>query len=155
MSAPETDSRSRIFPPGIVAASALVGVGLQYLWSLGLVAQPAGRWIGGALILAWLVLAGFAVGIFWRAGTTAHPTGEVKAFVIAGPYRFTRNPMYLGLLLLQGGFAFVLGNAWVLLLTVPSFVVLDRIVIPGEERHLEAKYGAAYNDFRRHVRRWL
>jgi protein-S-isoprenylcysteine O-methyltransferase Ste14 len=155
MTTPETDPRSRLFPPAIAAVSVLVGVGLQYLWPLPLAAQPAGRWIGGALILAWAVLAGFALGVFRRAGTTPNPTGEVTAFVINGPYRFTRNPMYLGLLLLQGGMAFVLGNAWVLLLSVLSFILLDRIVIAGEERYLEAKYGAAYVDYRRHVRRWL
>lgn len=155
MTAPEADPRSRIFPPGIVVVFTLVGVGLRYLWPFRLVSQPAGRWIGGALILAWLVLAGFAVGVFRRAGTTPNPTGEVTAFVINGPYRFTRNPMYVGLVLAQAGVAFLLSNAWVLILLPLSALVLDRIVIAGEERYLEAMYGAAYNDFRRHVRRWL
>jgi protein-S-isoprenylcysteine O-methyltransferase Ste14 len=155
MTAPETDPRSRLFPPGIAAASILVGVGLRYLWPLRLAQQPTGRWIGGALILAWLALAAFAVGVFRRAGTTPNPTGDVTAFVINGPYRYTRNPMYLGLVLLQVGIAFVLCNAWVLILAPVTFLLLDRIVIAGEERYLEAKYGAAYTDYRRHVRRWL
>lgn len=155
MTVPETDPRSRIFPPGIVVVAALVGVGLRYLWPLRLVEQPTGRWIGAALILAWLVLAAFALGVFRRAGTTPNPTGEVTAFVITGPYRFTRNPMYLGLVFAQAGIAFLLGNAWVLLLLPLSVLLLDRVVIPGEERYLEALYGAVYNAYRRRVRRWL
>lgn len=63
--------------------------------------------------------------------------------------------MYLGLGLAQVGIAFLLGNAWVLILLPLSVFVLDRIVIAGEERYLEAKYGAAYNAYRRRVRRWL
>lgn len=155
MTAPTPDPRSRIFPPAIVAVSVLLGVGLRYLVPLGLLPQPIGRCIGGALILVWLVVAGAAVGVFRGAGTTPNPTGEVTAFVTRGPYRFTRNPMYLGLILLQVGVACILGNAWVLLLAPLSFVLLDRVVIPGEERYLAAKYGAAYDDYRRSVRRWL
>lgn len=155
MNASQPDPRSRIFPPGISIASTLAGVGLQYLWPLRLVAQPAGRWIGGMLILAWLLIAALAIGVFRRAGTTPNPTGEVTAFVIAGPFRWSRNPMYLGLVLAQTGVAFLLGNAWVLILLPLSFLVLDRVVIAGEERYLEGKYGAAYTAYRQQVRRWL
>lgn len=155
MTAPTPDPRSRIFPPAIVIVSVLVGVGLRYLVPLGLFPQPIGRWIGGALMLVWLGVAGAAVGVFRRAGTTANPTGDVTAFVTRGPYRFTRNPMYLGLILLQVGIACLLGNGWVVLLAPLSYALLDRIVIPGEERYLAAKYGAAYDDYRRSVRRWL
>lgn len=150
-----SDPRSRVFPPGVAVVATLIGVGLQYLLPFRLISQPAGRWIGGAFILAWLGLAASALGVFRGAGTTANPTGEVTAFVIGGPYRYTRNPMYLGLILLQIGVAFVLGNGWILLLTVAAFIVLDRLVIAGEERYLAAKYGAAYDDYRRKVRRWL
>jgi protein-S-isoprenylcysteine O-methyltransferase Ste14 len=117
--------------------------------------QPAGLWIGAALIAGWLALAAWAVGVFRRAGTTPNPTGEVTAFVTSGPFRFTRNPMYVGLVLFQVGVAFLLGNAWVLLLAVPSFILLDRLVIAGEERYLAAKYGADFDAYRRLVRRWL
>lgn len=155
MTSPGSDPRTRIFPPAISIVSVLVGVGLHYLWPLRLVPQPEGRWIGGALIAAWLALAAWAVGVFRRAGTTPNPTGEVTAFVTAGPFRFSRNPMYVGLVLFQVGVAFLLGNAWVLILTIPSFILLDRLVIAGEERYLAAKYGADFEAYRRRVRRWL
>jgi protein-S-isoprenylcysteine O-methyltransferase Ste14 len=107
------------------------------------------------LVSAWLVLAVSAIAVFRRAGTTPNPTGDVSAFVTAGPFRWTRNPMYLGLVLAQAGGAFLLGNGWMLILLPLLVLVLDRVVIAGEERYLEAKYGAAYNEYRHRVRRWL
>jgi len=149
------DPRSRLFPPAVYLVATLLGVGLQCLWPLGLVRPPEDRWIGAVLIANWAVLAALAIREFRCAGTTVMPTGEVSAFVTSGPFRFTRNPIYLGLALLQAGVAFVLGNAWVLLFVPLSIVVIDRVVIAGEERHLEAKYGAPYSAYRNRVRRWL
>jgi protein-S-isoprenylcysteine O-methyltransferase Ste14 len=139
----------------VYLAATLLGVVLQRLWPLGLVPPPVGRWIGAVLIAGWVVLAAMAIREFRGAGTTVMPTGEVSAFVTSGPFRFTRNPMYLGLAFLQAGVAFVLSNAWVLALLPLSIAVVDRVVIPGEERYLEAKYGADYAAYRTRVRRWL
>ena len=105
--------------------------------------------------MAWLAVAVWSIAVFRRAGTTPNPTAEVTAFVTAGPFRFSRNPMYVGLVVFQVGVAFLLSNAWVLILTLVSVVVLDRIVIAGEERYLAAKYGSAYTDYRSRVRRWF
>jgi len=149
------DPRSRLFPPAVYLVATLLGVLLQRLWPLVLVGPPVGRWIGAVLIASWAVLAALAIREFRRAGTTVMPAGEVSAFVTSGPFRFTRNPMYLGLALLQAGVAFVLGNAWVLLFVPFSIVVIDRFVIAGEERYLEAKYGSNYAAYRIRVRRWL
>ncbi len=149
------DPRARLFPPLVPIVLILAGIGLQRWHPLRLVAPPAGRWIGGGLILLWLMLAAWAIGMFRRAGTTPDPMGDVTAFVTNGPFRFTRNPMYLGLLLFQIGAAFLLSNAWVLLFVPLSFLLLDRVVIAGEERYLAARYGAAYDEYRNRVRRWL
>lgn len=149
------DSRSRLFPPAITIVSVLAGVGLQYLLPLRLPGVPVVHWIGWTLMVAWLVLAAWAVREFRQAGTTPNPTALVTAFVATGPFRFSRNPMYLGLLIFQVGAAGALANAWVLLLTFPSFVLLDRLIIAGEERYLTAKYGADFDAYRRRVRRWL
>jgi protein-S-isoprenylcysteine O-methyltransferase Ste14 len=112
-------------------------------------------YLAATLIAGWVVLAAMAIREFRGAGTTVMHTGQVSAFVTSGPFRFTRNPMYLGLALLQAGVAFVLGNVWVLLFVPLSIVVIDRVVIAGEERYLEAKYGADYAAYRTRVRRWL
>lgn len=155
MTGHDRDPRTRLFPPAITIVSVLAGVGLQYVRPFRLHEAPIGRWIGWALLLAWLALAAWAVREMRRAGTTPNPTAAVTAFVTTGPFRLTRNPMYLGLLIFQVGAGCLLGNVWILLLTVPSFVLLDRLVIAGEERYLAALYGADFDVYCRRVRRWL
>ena len=155
MTVDDHDPRSRLFPPLITIASVLLGVGVQRLQPLALVAGAVGRWVGGVLIAAALALGIWAILAFRRAGTTPDPHGEVTAFVTAGPFRFSRNPMYLTNVVLQIGVAFVLGNAWILLLALVTWLVLDRVVIAGEERYLAGRYGDAYDDYRRRVRRWV
>lgn len=151
----EGDPRSRLFPPLIAIVAVLAGIGLRYLHPLPLGMAPAGRWVGGGMMVLWLGLAIWAVGTFRHAGTTPDPHGDVTAFVTVGPFRFTRNPMYLGLLVFQVAAALVLDNAWILFLVPLAWLVLDRVVIVGEERYLAARYGQAYDDYRGRVRRWL
>lgn len=107
------------------------------------------------MIVGALALGVWAVWTFRRAGTTPDPRGDVTVFVTAGPFRFSRNPMYLTNVILQIGVALVLDNAWILLLVPVTWLVLDRVVIAGEERYLAAKYGSAFDEYRRRVRRWL
>jgi protein-S-isoprenylcysteine O-methyltransferase Ste14 len=133
----------------------LLGVGVQRLHPLLFVPRPAGRWIGAALMAGALALGIWAVLSFWRAGTTADPHGDVTAFVMTGPFRFSRNPMYLTNVVFQIGAALLLDNAWILMLVPVTWLLLDRVVIAGEEHYLSSKYGQAYGEYRRRVRRWL
>ena len=149
------DPRSRLLPPAVYFGATFVGIGVHRVWPIGLFPQPVGRWIGWALIACAVLLAAIAVALFHRAGTPPNPTREVTAFVRSGPYRLTRNPMYVGLTLFQAGLAFALDDAWVLILLVFSFAVMDRIVVPGEERYMASRYGADYAAYRARVRRWL
>nr|MBA2578847.1 isoprenylcysteine carboxylmethyltransferase family protein [Euzebyaceae bacterium] len=77
------------------------------------------------------------------------------ALVAAGPYRFTRNPMYLGLSAGTAGVALITGNPWVLALLVPAVGVADAAFIRPEERYLERTFGDAYRAYRTRVRRWI
>jgi protein-S-isoprenylcysteine O-methyltransferase Ste14 len=77
------------------------------------------------------------------------------AIVFTGPYRFTRNPMYLGLALLQAGLAMVTNSLWPLLTLAPVIVAVRRLVIDREERYLEAKFGEEYRAYKARVRRWV
>ena len=149
------DPRSRLFPPLFMVAGVLVGVGLQALRPLSFVPRFAGHWIGGCLIAAALTLGAWAVLTFRRAGTTPDPHADVTAFVISGPFAFSRNPMYVTNVAFQIGAAFVLDNAWILMLAPVTWLLLDRIIIAGEERYLADKYGATYDAYRQKVRRWL
>ncbi len=89
------------------------------------------------------------------AGTNVRPDRPALTIVRNGPYRFTRNPMYLSLCLLQLALGFVL-DGWVpLLLAIPLLVTLHFGVVLREERYLEAKFGEQYLLFKREVRRWI
>ena len=92
---------------------------------------------------------------FPRAGTSVVPAEPATALVVTGPYRFTRNPIYIGFVLAYFGFAIVLTSMWVLLLLIPVLVILQRGVVAREEEYLERQFGEAYRKYKARVPRWL
>lgn len=121
------------------------------------VARPLVAVLAGLCALAGFALAGEAVIRFLRARTTVHPLHpeQASALVIAGTYRYTRNPMYLGMLLLLVAWALWLGSLSVWLV-LPVFVfALTQLQIVPEERALAAKFGDDYHAYRRRVARWF
>lgn len=92
---------------------------------------------------------------FKRAGTNVHPSEPALTIARGGPYRFTRNPMYLALCLVQTALGFFLNDWITLLFVVPLFLLLHYGVVLREERYLSAKFGEPYLEVKRDVRRWL
>jgi protein-S-isoprenylcysteine O-methyltransferase Ste14 len=110
---------------------------------------------GFALIVIGFFLAVAAFMEFRKAGTTLDPHGSVKALVTNGVYKFTRNPIYLGFLLMVIGFPLNAG-LYSGALVAPFFMVMvNQLVIEKEEAYLENKFGEAYTSYRSRVRRWL
>jgi protein-S-isoprenylcysteine O-methyltransferase Ste14 len=108
-----------------------------------------------ALIVLGLGLEGWAGTRFRQAGTNIVPYSPATALVTDGPYRFTRNPMYLGFALTYIGLAVGLNAPIALALLLPCLLVMSGGVIKREERYLEARFGRAYLDYKARVRRWL
>jgi protein-S-isoprenylcysteine O-methyltransferase Ste14 len=145
----------RVIPPGwlLVALAASVALNhwlpLVQLWDI-----PVSR-LGLLPLIAGVALAVWGVGAFRRAGTPLVPFVKSTALVTTGVYRFTRNPMYLGLTLIVAGTAWLLGSlgAW---LAVPPFVwLLQCGYIQAEERFLENIFGSEYRRYKTIVRRWI
>ncbi len=113
------------------------------------------RSLGIALAVVAPSLAIWAVCAMKVAGTNVHPNRPALAIVRNGPYRFTRNPMYLALCLLQGALGFFLNDWITLIFVVPLALIFHYGVILREERYLEAKFGEAYLALKRDVRRWI
>jgi protein-S-isoprenylcysteine O-methyltransferase Ste14 len=90
-----------------------------------------------------------------RAKTTLNPAGPASTLVTGGPFRFTRNPIYLGDTLMYLGLALLFGRRGPLLLLPGVLAALDRGVIRREERYLERRFGRQYRAYRARVRRWL
>ncbi|HVM49801.1 MAG TPA: isoprenylcysteine carboxylmethyltransferase family protein [Candidatus Acidoferrum sp.] len=103
----------------------------------------------GAAIAAWSLL------IFHKAGTTTVPGRTSSSLITRGPYRFSRNPMYVGLVLAYLGEAGILKQVWPVVLLPMIVVYLSRVVIPVEEARLTEVFGAEYEHYRATVRRWL
>lgn len=117
---------------------------------------------GRALTVTVATLFGAAVALFtwsfrtFRAhATTVEPGAPPSALIVRGPYRWSRNPMYVGLLLVSLAFAILTSSLWFLAATTVLAAVLDRIVIPREETTLGAHFGDEFRTYRRKVRRWL
>ena len=89
------------------------------------------------------------------AGTNVHPAEPALALVRDGPFRFTRNPMYLALCLVQIALGFFLNDWITLLFVVPLALILHYGVVLREERYLTAKFGEPYLQYKREVRRWI
>jgi len=92
---------------------------------------------------------------FKKAGTNINPAEPALTIARGGPYRFTRNPMYLALCLLQVALGFFLNDWITILFVVPLFLILHYGVVLREERYLTAKFGEPYLELKRTVRRWL
>jgi protein-S-isoprenylcysteine O-methyltransferase Ste14 len=158
---PETAARKpdtsgiRVPPPVYYVGGFLAGVVLELAFPTSW--PPSGVRIAGTLLAAgaWLALDGAAMAFFRRAGTSMVPMNPTTALVTSGPYRLTRNPMYLGMAFLYVAFAFGFGVMWALAFLPAVLVIVDRFVIAREEPYLERKFGPAYRDYKARVRRWL
>ena len=106
-------------------------------------------------IAAALLLAVSATSLFRRAGTSLIPNKPSAAFVTAGPYRFTRNPMYVSLVALYLGLTLVTNSWWPLLFLPVVVLLIDRLVIAREERYLRSAFPVEYGAYSARVRRWL
>jgi len=151
-----TDHSGVVVPPPLIyVAFFLVGMGLQRYVPVHRLPTAPGRVLGGVLVLLSLLLTTWSFRRFWASGTSVVPVRPTTALVIEGPYRFTRNPMYLGLLLLYAGVACWFWLMWPLLLVPLLIWVIGVSVIGREERYLTRKFGDEYRRYQARVRRWL
>ncbi len=143
-------------PPIWTLIYILLGAALS--WSLGWPRLPGLPlpWFGMALVAIAFVPPVWAFILFWREGTEIEPTSPAnRALVTSGPYRFTRNPMYLGLVLLALGIALWVG-AWPMFLApIAVFATVNWVHIPFEEAKMRRQFGAAYDDYTAQARRWM
>lgn len=156
----QNDAAAVRFPPPLVAiATIALGVILGYIWPLDFGLRPftpERYWIGGAIIVA--AIAGLVIWpsvLFRRTGQSEIPWTPTPEIIVEGPYHFTRNPMYLAMVLICVGFTVLLAKGWILILTPLCAFLLYRIAIKPEEAYLEGKFGDSYRAYKARVRRWI
>ncbi len=147
--------RRRILPPVWFLLAVLLAIGLHYVMPIMRVVPAPWSYSGALLVVLGLALSATGAGAFKRVGTPVVPFEPSTTLVTDGLYRFTRNPMYLGLVSALLGAAILLGSLGALV-PVPLFAwILQTQFIKGEERFLEEIFGERYLAYQQRVRRWL
>ncbi len=159
MSRIEERPNSLPWPPMIYLAAAALAI-LLHFWILPAPWLPA-PFSEFLFAVGWLVVAGAiaidiaAMRAMRRARTTIMPNRGSDHLVSSGPFSFTRNPIYLGNTMLMIGTGLIAGIAWFLVLAPVAAYATTKLAIEREEKHLEARFGKKYRDYRKKVRRWL
>lgn len=139
---------------GAIAAAIVLGVAVP----LPFVTGPLGEFL---FALGWLVAAGgvaidiAAMRAMRRAKTTILPHRAASHLVTDGPFAFSRNPIYLGNTMVMIGLGLILGNGWFLALAIVAALLVHKLAVQPEERHLEQRFGKRFRDYSRKVRRWI
>jgi protein-S-isoprenylcysteine O-methyltransferase Ste14 len=146
----------RIWPPVALGAPLLIGV----LVSAALgdpfpASSGAARIAGLVLLLIFAIWNGWTLTVMARNRTAVLPGGATRVVLDRGPFRLSRNPLYVGLVVLDVSLALLWPSAWALLLVPVGIGLLFWGAISPEERYLNSKFGAEYDQYRRRVRRWL
>ena len=154
---PAPSAHAGVWVPSPLIYVAIFGVGLLLQQFVPLAALPALPMqvaaavflVGGVLLLVWSNV------LFRREHTSLVPVRPTAALVRLGPYRWTRNPMYLGLLCVYIGLACWFGVTWALILVPLVVPAVHVLAIAKEERYLEQRFGEPYRQYRAQVRRWI
>jgi len=142
-------------PPFVYLGSVGLGLLVHLVWPMQLLPPSLGALLGVMVMLAAGVLFISAVRTLRKAGTPVPGNRPTTTIVRRGPYRFSRNPIYLAFTLLQIGLAAWVNSPGLLLALLPALALMTLVVIPREERYLEARFPTQYLPYKRAVRRWL
>ncbi|HEY7878878.1 MAG TPA: isoprenylcysteine carboxylmethyltransferase family protein [Gemmatimonadaceae bacterium] len=156
MSAPATDTPGVIaFPPLMVAGTLGLGLILHWLFPRHPFPAVPAHFVGAVLVVSGAVLLAWGATTMRRAGTNIDPGQPALVIVTGGPFRFTRNPLYVATLVIYVGVTLLFNALWPFVLFVPLVILLDWGVIRREERYLTAKFGEPYLAYCARARRWV
>ena len=144
----------KILPPHVAMGSLIVVIALHYLFPTPIIAKPF-NYFGILFFAIGLLILFLSFGLFKKKETPVLPGQKPTALVIEGPYKFTRNPMYLGVTTALAGIAVYLGDLLAFLSPIVFFMFVSIRFIPREEKLMEKLFGKKYLDYKRKVRRWI
>ena len=150
----EEQSHPKILPPHAAITSLIVIIILHYLLPTPLISKPF-NYFGVLFFAAGLLILFLSFGLFKKKETPILPGQKPAALVIEGPYKFTRNPMYLGVTIALTGAAIYLGDILAFLSPIVFFMFVSIRFIPREEKLMKKLFGKKYLDYKKKVRRWL
>ena len=143
------------FPPLIFGGTLALGLIAHFLSPIRPFPVMPSRLVGAVLLAGSAALAKWGESTMRRAGTNVRPDQPTTTIVVDGPFRHTRNPLYLATTGQYVGISLLVDALWPLVLLAPLLAIIEWGVIRREERYLEAKFGDTYRAYRSRVRRWL
>jgi protein-S-isoprenylcysteine O-methyltransferase Ste14 len=154
--ATSTDKPGVAAPPPLLYGSAFVLVLVfRWFWPMPIFGHAVALWPGLALLVLGVGIAAWGGRTMHAAGTNVNPALPTTAIVASGPFRFSRNPLYLALTLLYLGLTLAFNTWWGIVVLAPVLIIMHRGVVLREERYLEQKFGETYRQYRSKVRRYL
>jgi protein-S-isoprenylcysteine O-methyltransferase Ste14 len=152
----ERGAAVRFPPPLVFLGLVLLGVLLNYtIGPIPLAVTPWMRILGVVVLLAGIAIVASARIWFSRTGQSPIPWKPTPELIFRGPYRFTRNPMYVGVTCIQIGLGAAVAILWISLLAPIALLCVHFIAVRHEEKYLSEKFGASYDEYRARVRRYL
>jgi protein-S-isoprenylcysteine O-methyltransferase Ste14 len=152
---PKVANLGIVRPPFVYIASTAAGLEIHHAWPLRLLPLGLRAPLGVSVVAAAAVLFVSAVRSFRLAGTPVPGNRPTTTVVRSGPYRYSRNPIYLAFSLFQLGIAFWINSVWPLVTLIPAVLLMCLAVIPREEAFLEAHFPSEYLPYKASVRRWF
>lgn len=152
---PEVANLGIVRPPLVYLATIVTGSVLEFVWPSAFLPRGFATPFGGALVLAAAMLFFYSIGKLRAAGTPVPGNRPTSAIVRTGPFRFSRNPIYVALSLFQLGMAAWINSLWLIATLIAAIALMATVVIPREEWYLERKFGTEYLDYKARVRRWI
>jgi protein-S-isoprenylcysteine O-methyltransferase Ste14 len=153
--AQEIPNLGLVRPPLVYLISLVIGALIQLAAPLPFLPRTLALPLGASLVVVAIGLFSYSVAKFRAAGTPVPARKPTTVIVRTGPYRFSRNPIYLAFSLLQLGIAIWANSLWLLATLVGAVALIHYVVIQREEQYLERRFGAQYLDYKASVRRWL
>ncbi len=154
-SVPEAANLGIVRPPLVYLSSIALGLVLHFARPMPLLPGGVSPLLGGLVILLAIGLFVSAVRTFRTAGTPVPGNRPTTTIVRRGPYRFSRNPIYLAFSLLQLGIAFWVNSLWLVITLLAAVALMSLVVIPKEESYLERRFPSEYPPYKASVRRWI
>jgi protein-S-isoprenylcysteine O-methyltransferase Ste14 len=150
------DHANVVIPPPVIhiLSIALSGVMNNY-YPLSLPRWAMLLWIGFVLSVAAIVITLWGMREFRAFSNPVAPNRPINQLMVSGPYQFTRNPLYLSLVLLQLGLGLLFLNGWMVLMLLPVVLIVRYYVVAREEAYLIRQFGSAYQEYQKGVRRWI
>ena len=152
---PDVANLGIIRPPLLYLGTIALGLLLHFAWPVRLVSRAVSMPLGGTAVLVAVALFLAAVRTFRTAGTPVPGNRPTSTIVSTGPYRRSRNPIYVAFSLLQLGVACWVNSLWLLVTLMPAVALMSFVVIPREEQYLETRFSSDYLPYKASVRRWL